>query len=332
MKRKIGVLSLGGTISMREASSGGIVPTLSGEELLEQFGVADPCLEVSVLSLRSLASAQLKVTDLLELAAKARELAPDVDGIVVTQGTDTIEETAFALDLWGPCDVPVVVTGAMRHPDAPGSDGAANFRDSIMAVSCESLVGLGAVVVMDGELHAARYVTKRHTATVRAFGSSPSGILGWVKEGSVDVLVDGLRPQLSSFALPCPRSHLPEVAVLKSWVGDDGRLASKLPEMGYAGVVVEGMGGGHVHPRAAESLEALCREMPVVISTRVVGSHVLRNTYGFIGSEIDLHRRGVMLGGWLTTGKLHLLMTAVLGTTPPSDYDFRQALQPFGGG
>lgn len=316
---------------MREAATGGIVPTLSGEELLEQFGVSDTQTEVSVHSLLSVASAQLVPTDLVGLAIRARKLASKVAGIVVTQGTDTIEETAFALQLWGPREIPMVVTGAMRHPEAPGSDGAANFRDAIMAASCEALAGLGPVVVMDGEIHAARFVMKKHTATVRAFGSSPGGILGWIKEGGVDVTITGLKPSVPVLEPPSPGMELPDIAVLKSWLGDDGRLAWNLPDLGYAAVIVEGMGGGHVHPRMAEQLERTCREMPVIVSTRVVGSHVLENTYGFAGSEIDLRRRGVLLGGWLTTGKLHLLVTAMVGASP-SIPKLRQVLACFGGG
>ncbi|SLN75251.1 L-asparaginase [Oceanibacterium hippocampi] len=316
---------------MTESKSGGVVPTLSGEDLLKQFGVADTQIEASVHSVRSLASAQLSPADLVEVAAKAREIAPEVSGIVITQGTDTIEETAFALDLWGPRDIPVVVTGAMRHPDAPGSDGAANFRDAIVAASCKELIGLGTVVVMDGEVHAARFVTKKHTATVRAFTSSPIGMLGWVKEGAVDVLVNGLRPELPALAPPSVDKALPDVAVLKSWLGDDGRLAARLPELGFAGAVVEGMGGGHVHPDMAEQLQAASRKLPVIISTRVVGSHVLESTYGFVGSEIDLRRRGILLGGWLTTGKLHLLLVTLLATEASID-EIRQSLQCFRGG
>ena len=330
MKVKIGVLSLGGTISMREAETGGIVPTLSGEDLLEQFGVSDSRIEVSVHSFRGVASAQLAPSDLVALAAKVEELAPELDGMVVTQGTDTIEETAFALDLWGPRDIPLVVTGAMRHPDAPGSDGAANFRDAVLAASCKALGRLGPVVLMDGEIHAARFVTKRHTATVRAFGSAPAGLLGWVKEDAVSI-VGALPPAPCGVARPPADAALPDVAVLKSWLGDDGRLAAGLPELGYAGAVVEGMGGGHVHPLMADTLETVCREMPVVMATRVVGSHVLKSTYGFVGSEIDLRRRGALLGGWLTAGKLHLLMTAMLSSGASLD-QIRQALEPFGGG
>lgn len=319
---------------MTEAATGGVVPTLSGEELVRRFGIQDRELEISAISFRQLASAQLAPADLVDAAARIRALAESgVAGVVITQGTDTIEETAFALDLLGSGRIPVVVTGAMRHPDAPGSDGAANLRDAVMMASHPDAVGLGATVVMDGEIHAARFVTKGNTTTVRAFRSAPLGMLGWVKEGMVSVLVGGLKPALPKVALPdvAPTGRpLPDIALLKAALGDDGRLAERLPELGYAGVVVEGVGGGHVHPALAERLAALSRRMPVVVSTRVVGSHVLRNTYGFVGSEIDLRRRGLMLGGWLTTGKLQLLLACLLADG--ADHArIRTALAGFGG-
>ena len=328
MAKQIVVISLGGTISMTEAATGGIVPTLSGEELVRRFGLSDPSIEVSALSLRQLASAQLTPNDLAAVAAKTHELAASgAAGIVVTQGTDTIEETAFALDLIGTKEIPVVVTGAMRHPNAPGSDGAANFRDAAtVAVAAPS--GLGATVVMDGEIHAARYLIKGITSTVRAFFSSPIGQVGWVQEGGVFLSTRELEPRLPQ--IPVPAGPAPDVAVLKAALGDDGRLVPHLPELGYAGLIVEGMGGGHVHPSMADRLEELATRLPIVISTRVLGSHVLRDTYGFVGSEIDLKRRGIMLGGWLTSGKLQLMLSFLLAAGA-NQQQIREALEPFGG-
>ena len=327
--KKIAVVSLGGTISMTEAATGGIVPTLSGEELIQRFGIAEPNLEIMAISFRQLASAQLTPDDLVGLAKKVHELAASgISGIVVTQGTDTIEETAFILDLLGPKTVPIVVTGAMRHPDAPGADGASNFRDAVMMAANGAAALLGTTVVMDGEIHAARFVFKSNTATVRAFRSAPIGQLGWVKEGASDLVVSGLSPALPQVRPPAGK--LPDVAILKAALGDDGRLADRLVDLGYAGVIVEGVGGGHVHPDMAERVVALSIHLPVIISTRVVGSHVLRNTYGFVGSEIDLRRRGLMLGGWLTTGKLHLLLVSLLANGADQS-TIRHALAAFGG-
>lgn len=329
MAKQIAVISLGGTISMTEVSTGGVVPTLSGEELVRRFGLDDPAIEISPLSLRQLASAQLTAEDLVAVAQKTHELAKaGASGIVITQGTDTIEETAFALDLIGTKAIPVVVTGAMRHPNAPGSDGAANFRDAVMVAAYADAAGLGTTVVLDGEIHAARFLIKGNTATVRAFQSSPIGQVGWVQEGTVFLSTKVLEPVLPR--IPLPSGALPDIAVLKAAMGDDGRIADTLPGLGYAGVVAEGMGGGHVHPAMADRLEKLAAGMPIIISTRVVGSHVLRNTYGFVGSEIDLFRRGMMLGGWLTSGKLQLLLKFLLAAGA-GQCEIKQALEPFGG-
>jgi L-asparaginase len=120
------------------------------------------------------------------------------------------------------------------------------------------------------------------------------------------------------------------ISALPGGVNFQIRFTDKVHEMGYSALVVEGMGGGHVHPAMAARLGALSKRMPVVVSTRVVGSHVLRSTYGFVGSEIDLSRRGLALGGWLTTGKLHLLLTFLLADGA-DQFRIRNAFTAFGG-
>ncbi|HEY6579802.1 MAG TPA: asparaginase [Rubrobacter sp.] len=307
---RVAVFSMGGTISSVDSGGKGVEPTLTGEALVsdvpEIAGVAD----VSAVSFRQAASGEIRVEDLVELAA---EISGRIDGgaagAVVTQGTDTIEETSFCLDLLVDRKAPVVVTGAMRNPTLPGADGPANLLAAIQVAASGVARGLGTVVVLNDEIHAARFVRKTHTSNPATFRSDPVGPLGWISEDVPRVVV---RPTgehkvtLSENVQDCP------VALYHVALGDDARLLSEIEEAGYAGLVVEAMGGGHVPSLMAETLEDLAAKMPVVLASRTGGGEVLRSTYGFIGSETDLLERGLIYAGPLDGRKARLLMTLLL--------------------
>ena len=307
---RVAVFSMGGTISSVDSGGKGVEPTLTGEALVsdvpEIAGVAD----VSAVSFRQAASGEIRVEDLVELAA---EISGRIDGgaagAVVTQGTDTIEETSFCLDLLVDREAPVVVTGAMRNPTLPGADGPANLLAAIQVAASGVARGLGTVVVLNDEIHAARFVRKTHTSNPATFRSDPVGPLGWISEDVPRVVV---RPTgehkvtLSENVQDCP------VALYHVALGDDARLLSEIEEAGYAGLVVEAMGGGHVPSLMAETLEDLAAKMPVVLASRTGGGEVLRSTYGFIGSETDLLERGLIYAGPLDGRKARLLITLLL--------------------
>lgn len=173
---KVRVFSLGGTISSTDSEDRGVKPTLTGEALVSDVPRISEVAEVSAVSFRQAASGELTVRDLAELAAEIeRSVDGGASGAVVTQGTDTIEETAFALDLLVDRDTPVVVTGAMRNPTLPGADGPANLLAGIQVASSEAARGLGTMVVLNDEIHAARFVRKTHTHSPATFRSDPLG-------------------------------------------------------------------------------------------------------------------------------------------------------------
>lgn len=285
-------------------------PTLTGEALVSDVPEIAEAAEVSAVSFRQAASGELVVDDLVELAA---EIADSIDGgaagVVVTQGTDTIEETSFVLDLLVNRDAPVVVTGAMRNPTLPGADGPANLLSAIQVAASAAARRLGAVVVLNDEIHAARFVRKTHTSNPATFRSDPVGPLGWISENRVRIV---LRPtgrhklELSEDAQDHP------VALYVVALGDDGRLLPEIERRGYAGLVVEAMGGGHVPSVMVEALEDLARKMPVVLASRTGGGEVLSSTYGFPGSEMDLLDRGLIHAGSLDGRKARLLLTLLL--------------------
>jgi L-asparaginase len=304
------VFSLGGTIASTAGDGPGVTPRLTAADLVAGVPGLDDVADLATVAFRSVPSGDLALGDLAELAAAIT--ADDADGVVVTQGTDTLEETAFALDLLAGDDRPVVVTGAMRNPTLPGADGPANVRAAVAVAADPAAAGLGTVVVLDDEVHAARFVRKTHAQSTAAFASPTVGPLGWVAEGRCRI---ALRPE------PLPRvvdaaalGPVPPVALLAAALGDDGRLLGALPAAGYAGVVVAGFGGGHVPSPWVPALTALAAEVPVVLAGRTGAGETLRSTYGFPGSETDLLARGLIPAGYLDAPKARVLLSLVLAT------------------
>ncbi|MFQ6018815.1 MAG: asparaginase [Kiloniellaceae bacterium] len=324
----VAVFSLGGTIAMSRGGGEGVVPALTGEVLVAAVPELAVLARIRVTSFRSLPGAQLSFDDLIGLAGEIRRcLTEGCAGVVVTQGTDTLEETAFALDLMVEGDAPIVVTGAMRNPTLPGSDGPANLLAAVAVARSEAARGLGTLVVMNDEIHAARFVQKTHTASPAAFASGASGVLGWLAEGSPRIV---LRPPRGPRLTPSAEASETAVALLTTVLGDDGRLIASAAA-GYAGLVVEALGGGHVPQAAADALEAAARRIPVVFASRTGRGEVLARTYGFPGSEIDLQRRGLIRAGWLDGPKARVLLTLLLRT----EHDvpgIRRQFEAFGGG
>jgi L-asparaginase len=311
------VLALGGTIAMdRDTASAGVVPVLAGERLVAAVpGLADAA-DVEVADVRRIPGAHLTVADLEALAREIRErLAAGADGVVVVQGTDTIEESSFVLDLLLAADRPVVVTGAMRNAGQAGADGPANLLAAVQVAASSSAAGLGVLVVLNDELHAARLVRKLDAVSTAAFGSPGAGPLGRVVEGAVHVL---LRPAPAPAPTPAIGELAPEdapVALLSVGLGESGRLIDAVAGCGYSGAVVEAMGVGHVPPSVADALERLAAVVPVVLASRTCSSVLARATYGFPGSESDLLGRGLIPAPFgLDARKARLLLSLLLRT------------------
>lgn len=312
---RVAVLSLGGTISATKGRGPGVAPTLTGEELIEMVPEISTVAEVEAAQLRKVAGSELTLDDAVSLAREV-EARADAAGIVVTQGTDSIEETAFALDLLVDREAPVVVTGAMRDPTLPGHEGPANLLAAVRVAADEEARGLGAVVVMNDEVHAARFVRKAHTQNPAAFSSAPAGPVGYLYEGRPRVVV---RPAgRRRIDLARDAGHRP-VALYKVSFGDDGRLFPEIERLGYEGLVVEAMGGGHLPTSMVGILEDLAGRMPVVLASRTGGGEVLTRTYSFPGSETDLLGRGLIPAGPLDGLKARILLSLLLRSGASSE-------------
>lgn len=307
---KVSVLSLGGTISSLRSGGPGVSPSLTGEMLVGSVPEISEVADVSAASVRQVPGWALTLDDLFEVAAEAgRRMDEGAAGVVVTQGTDSIEETAFAMDLLVDREAPVVVTGAMRNPTLPGADGPANLLAAVQVAASEAARGIGAVVVMNDEIHAARFVRKAHTQSPAAFRSAPAGPIGWISEGAVRIPV---RPSGYCHVRTPDVAGGHDVAIMKVWPGDDGRLLRAAGDLGYDGLVVEGFGGGHAPPGVVDVLEDLAARMPIVISSRTGGGETLTRTYDSPGSEIDLAGRGLVSSGALDGPKARLLLALLL--------------------
>ncbi len=308
-KPRLLILSLGGTITMVPSDSGGITPKLGAAELVASVPALAEVGDIDARSLFRLPSPSLTPANLVEVARVIGEgFASGFDGAVVIQGTDTIEESAFLLDLLVDSDKPVVVTGAMRGADAPGADGPANLLSAAIVAASPESRGLGTLAVLNYDIHAARFVQKSHTALPSAFLSPLVGPLGTLIERQPRFYVRVKRtPNLSvAEGPPAP------VALVKVAMGDDGRLLGALPGLGYAGVVIEGMGAGHVLADVAPLVGDLAAKIPVVLASRAMTGPVFTHTYGYPGAEIDLIQRGVIPAGYLSGLKARLLLGLVM--------------------
>ena len=310
MKQKIAIIAMGGTISMKLGSSGGLVPAAGVAEILASVPEASELADYVTADLKSVASANISFDDLLAIAQRIENFEREnCIGAVVIQGTDTIEETGFGIELLCHATIPVVVTGAMRGAPNPGADGPANLLAAISAALAMPEQN-GVSVVLNDEVHAARYVRKAHTSAVNAFRSPEFGMVGQFTEGRLERFAR-ILPLLPKRK---PKKWLesyytwPRVGILPITLGDDGALMSALPELGYRGVILDAMGAGHIPESCLAALDTVIAHMPVILRTRTGAGRVFENSYGYVGGEIDLIARGVIPAGRLHSLKARLLL------------------------
>ncbi len=289
MTKKILILHTGGTISMSEDATGKIKPNAQNP-LAELPLDSQGQIQLVTEEIFNLPSPHITPAHMLQLSQRLRQAATEgFDGAVVTHGTDTLEETALFLDLTLTSTMPVVVTGAMRSSNEIGSDGLYNFRTAIMVASANASVGKGVVVVMNDEIHSARYVTKTHTTNVATFRTPTFGPIGIVSEGHVNYM-QTINPQ----------PHLPiekvitEVYLIKAYAGMTGTLFQALNQPTTRGIVIEALGAGNLPPQTLAALQALVHQnIPLVLVSRCFNG-IAEPVYDYQGGGVNLAQMGII--------------------------------------
>jgi L-asparaginase len=302
------VVSTGGTIAMRpDPETGKLVPAVSGPELVELLAWPDgPELEVD--DFVSAPSFDIHGDLALALAKRVvRQAQRPVAGVVVTHGTDTMEETVYLVDRLLDADTSVVLTGAQRGADQPDGDGPRNFRDAVRTAVAPEARGRGALIAFAGELHTARESRKVHTSSPHGFASPGYGPIGHVDGERV---VFGRRPDRRP-PLPAPQA-LPPVDLIRLYAGSDGRFVRASVASGARGIVLEATGrgnaNGQVVPAVREAVEA---GVPVAICSRCLEGRVAP-IYGRGGGR-DLAEAGALFAGDLAGPKARVLLQLALG-------------------
>ncbi|AXK46944.1 asparaginase [Brachybacterium saurashtrense] len=311
MTAAVALLSLGGTIFMaQDAAGGGARPDdTAGERLLATVAGEATLTSTALANISSSDVRPHHLRDVLEHARAAVD--GGAAGVVLTHGTDTLEETAFLLERYWDREAPLVVTGAMRPASDVGADGPANLRDAVRAATAPSARGLGVLVVFDGHAHLADRVTKASSRAVSAFASEPGGPLALVERQDLRLLQ---RPLPRAAQLPgAPPHRFPAVPLLAAGLDEDFALLDHLPPALRRGLVIDGVGMGHVSPAAMPRLRALLAEgVPVVVAARPASGGTSTHHYAYPGSEVDLLAAGAVMAGLLPATTARLLLQALL--------------------
>lgn len=316
-RRTVGIFSTGGTISMTaRAGEQGVTPQ-ADFDLLSPMRALYPDISLEQIALLAKPSASVSLIDVQHLADDIEEkLRRGMCGAVVTHGTDTLEETAFALSLLMTNPKPVVVTGAMRSPEAPGADGPANLASAILIAASQEAEGLGPVVLFSDEIHAPHLVRKIHSSRPHAFTSDPFGPMGHIVEGRLDLQ---MRPTRQCEQLRV-RSPIPPVPIIQAGLDLEPETIAAFSDTKIGALIIAGVGGGHVSSRAVDAISALAMAVPVIITSRVGMGHTLTRSYAYGGSEIDLARRGVINGGRWRPAQARIIVQLLLSNERSGPY------------
>ncbi len=306
---RVRLLATGGTIaSTADPATGAARATLTANDLVAGVPGLAAVATISVEQVANVPSQALGFEDLLAIGRRLRDVFADgsADGAVVTQGTMTMEESAYFWDLSLGDVGPVVITGAMRHASLASADGPRNLLDAVTAAADPATAKLGVLVCMNGELHAARDVVKGHSTAVDAFRSPGLGPVGFVCNGRVVV---HRRPAIREY-YPVEALQA-RVRLVKIVADDDGELIEAAVGRGAHGLVLEVLGGGAVPPACMTAIAAAARRIPVVAVPRAEGA-MHEDLYASPGGDRDLAAAGLIFGGSLTGPKARVKLMVVL--------------------
>jgi L-asparaginase len=305
LSRPVRLLAAGGTIAMRGERA---VPAVDASGLVSEVPQLASVPKLQAETLMSLPGPQISLRQALEIARRATEAARDGEGIVITTGTDTMEELAVLCSLLhGDAGAPIVLTGANRPGSAPGADGAANLIDAVALAGSGAATDLGVVVVFGGEIHIATTVRKADSTGPAAFDSPVAGPVGRIVEGRVWLHSCPLRPE------PLDVKRLEYlVPVVQTGLGDDGADLGRAAAASD-GVVLVALGAGHVSPGVLGELRAAAGRIPVLVTCRPERSSMLFSAYGFEGAEGDVRASGALCAPFLSPAAARIALLCCLG-------------------
>ena len=311
--KKIAVIFNGGTISMKvDERIKAAVPSLTGEEIMSMVTGIEEYAEIESYSFSSMPSPHMTFKTMLELSKFTKELLDrsDIDGVVITHGTDTLEETAYLLDLTIKSEKPVVITGAMRSGSELGYDGPSNLAASICTAISEDAKKRGVLVCFNGELNSASEVTKANSMALNAFRTPNFGPIGIVDNNKVMFYRETKSTEKYDVS-----EIKKDVAVIKCVADMDSSFIDFVIEKGYGGIVIEALGRGNVPPRMVEGIKsALDKEIPVVVVSRCFEGRV-HESYGYEGGGKMLKDLGVIFGDTLPGQKARIKLTLAINST-----------------
>ncbi|MBF4693831.1 asparaginase [Fusibacter ferrireducens] len=313
MRKKVAVVFTGGTISMKvDERLAAAVPALSNEEIMSMVTNIDKVADIEVIDFGSYPSPHMSPTLIRELSKIVKDLIKrsDIDGIVITHGTDSLEETAYYLDLNINPTKPIVMVAAMRNNSELGYDGASNLSSAICTAVSNDSINKGVLIVLNNEVNSAREVTKTHTLSLDTFKSLEFGPLGIVDNDEVLFYRNIMKHEhIETDQIET------SIELIKTCVGSDSNYMKFAIDHGAKGFVIEAMGRGNVPPEMISGIElAISKNIPVVIVSRCPSGRVL-DSYGYLGGGKNLRDLGAIFGGNLNGQKARIKLMLALGKT-----------------
>lgn len=312
-KKKVAIVFTGGTISMTvDEKIGAAIPSLSGEQIMSMVTNIDKVADIEVYNFDEIPGPHITPEKMLNLRNYINDIISkdEVSGVVVTHGTDSLEETAYFLDLTLDTPKPVIVTGAMRSSDELGYDGPSNLAAAVCTAISDEAYNKGVLVVLSNEVLLASEATKTNTLILNTFKSLTCGPLGII---DCDKLV--LSRDIVDRQTILVDKVESDVALIKSGVGMDDSFIKFATDKGCKGIVIEAMGRGNIPPGMLKGVEyARSKDIPVVITSRCHSGRVF-DSYGYLGSGRDLRNLGCIFAGDLPGQKARIKLIVALGKT-----------------
>ena len=317
MKKKVVLITTGGTIASKKNENNKLESgKMSGEEILNMCQLEND-IEIILIDLFQLPSMHMDFNSLniLTETIKKQFENDDVFGVVVTHGTDTLEETAYFLDLTIKDSRPVIVTGSQKSSEEIGTDVYSNLRNSLLVASSEQARNIGTCVVFNEKIFHAKYVKKSHSSSINGFGTIGYGMLGYIDND--EVVIYQKPTTIEHYET---KSEYPTVELIYAYLGASSAILDFLLETDVKGIVIVGAGRGQVAPKMTDSIEKLCKKgVKVVLTTSTEEGRVFP-TYDYYGSANNLQNMGVIMGGDFDPKKARIKLMLMLANNN-NDFD-----------